>query len=169
MRKKIIILIGILALLGIINEIQKVYYLNNPHKDSKEKGISKDYYENGNLKIEGFYKNDKLEWSKKYAGNGTLIKEQFKEKGISKDYYENGNLKAEAPFKGGKREGISKHYYEDGNLQVEAPFKNGKLEGIWKHYHKNGNLKVEGLYKNDKLEGLKKYNEDGNLIMERFR
>ena len=70
-------------------------------------GVVKGYYENGNLRAEGNFKDGKLE-------------------GLGKEYYENGNLKEEVNFKGDKQEGLGKSYYDNGNLKAEVNFKDGK-------------------------------------------
>ena len=70
-------------------------------------GVVKSYYDNGNLKLEGNFKDGKYE-------------------GLGKGYYENGNLKVEGNFKDGKEEGLEKRYYENGNLKGEINYKDGK-------------------------------------------
>lgn len=54
-------------------------------------GVVKGYYENGNLRAEGNFKDGKLE-------------------GLGKSYYDNGNLKAEVNFKDGKA--VSGYMYD---------------------------------------------------------
>ena len=95
-------------------------------------GIIKSYYENGNLKSEDNFKDDKQE-------------------GLSKEYYENGNLKVEANFKDGKQEGLFKEYYENGNIRMETNFKDDKFEGLFKLYYENGYLIAEHYYKDGKI------------------
>ena len=70
----------------------------NNDRWKKWNGKFKNYYENGNLKREGEYKEGKY--------NGKI-----------KNYYENGNLKKEAYAKEGKYDGKIKEYYENGNLK----------------------------------------------------
>lgn len=70
-------------------------------------GKIKSYYENGNLKEEGNFKDGKAE-------------------GLVKGFYENGNLEREENYKDGKLEGLTKIYYENGNLKFEVNFKDGK-------------------------------------------
>ena len=81
-------------------------------------GISKSYYEDGKLKSEENYKDDKRN-------------------GISKSYYKNGKLEREANYKDGKLEGISKSYYKNGKLEREENYKEDELVSI-KSYNRNG-------------------------------
>jgi len=42
-------------------------------ENDKLEGVGRDYYENGNLKFEEVYKDNKQEWIKEYDENGSLI------------------------------------------------------------------------------------------------
>ena len=75
-------------------------------EDEKVGCIDKEYYENGNLKIEVPYKNGVIE-------------------GIEKWYYENGNIASEIPFMNGKLHGSVKFYSK--KLIWQANAQNGKL------------------------------------------
>ena len=107
-------------------------------EDKKVGCIEKEYYKNGNIKIETPYKNGVIE-------------------GVGKIYSEGGNLGVEMPLKNGKAEGIGKEYYESGNLNIESPYKNGKMEGIQKYYYENGNILSEIPFMNDKVHGSVKF------------
>ena len=64
----------------------------------------KEYYNNGKLKFEGFYKNNKRD-------------------GIGKEYYDNGKLKFEGEYKDGKRKGYGKEYdYNTGKIIHEKEY-----------------------------------------------
>jgi len=71
-----------------------------PQDEPWKEGVTKDYYENGQLKMEANYKDGKLE-------------------GVAKFYYESGQLELEGNYKNDKREGINKEYYECGQLKLE--------------------------------------------------
>jgi antitoxin component YwqK of YwqJK toxin-antitoxin module len=71
-------------------------------------GEWKEYYENGQLKIVGFYKDGKQE-------------------GEWKEYHENGQLKSVGSFKNGRQEGEWKAYDENGQLKVIIHYKNGEV------------------------------------------
>ena len=66
------------------------------------------YHDNGNVKAECRYKNNKLE-------------------GISCFFYESGRLKAKENYKDNKLEGMSKKYYETGSVKSEEYYKKGTL------------------------------------------
>ena len=76
-------------------------------KYSVENGAFKQYYENGVLEIEAFYKNGKLE-------------------GTRRDYYKSGKLEVEGFQKNGKPDGWTYVYNEDGSLKKEIFFVEGQ-------------------------------------------
>ena len=70
-------------------------------------GVWKSYFENGNLKEEGYYSDG------------------FKE-GVWKSFSENGNLFVETTFKDGRISGLMKLYSEDGKTVIDSSYyKNG--------------------------------------------
>ena len=109
--------------------------------------IKKEYYENGQLKKEMSYVNDK-------------------EHGILK-YYENGQVKYECPYVLGNKHGTVKWYYITGELQYECPYDNDKEHGIYKEYYENGQLKEESRYVLGELIDTSNYDENGNLIIKK--
>lgn len=135
-------------------------------------GRLKLYYPNGNLALDGLYKDGIPNGvSKMYYENGKIQAElTLSNNGKDEDnkmYYENGKIQAEVIIKNGKLHGINKEYYENGNLKDEISYKNGKRDGLRKMYYENGKLKAIGSFKNDEKEGIfKDYNEDGSLQKE---
>nr|WP_233708499.1 toxin-antitoxin system YwqK family antitoxin [Helicobacter bilis] len=79
-----------------------------PIKNGKIEGITKAYYEDGNLLSEMPRKNGKSE-------------------GMAKRYYPNGNLAIEIPYTNDKINGIIKVYNEGKKLIWQANAQNGKL------------------------------------------
>ena len=132
-------------------------------------GIKKEYYENGNLKIEAEFKNGKQNGIvKEYDKNGTLrVETKFKDgkqDGIRKEYSEQGHLIVESTFSNDKQHGITKAFYEQGKLKAEAEFNNGVVDGFSRQYYENGNLQYDGNIIDDKPEGITKfYYENGQL------
>ena len=113
------------------NKLNVVESIVNTEKNGKYK----EYYENGNLKIEGQYQNGNM-------------------KGIWKEYHKNEKLKKEVNYKEGKLEGPAKEYSRKGDrVLIEENYKAGKLDGATKEYDTNGSLILECNYKNDKLDG----------------
>ena len=93
-------------------------------------GSWKYYRENGRLKKEGGYINNKPD-------------------GLWKWYFENGQLVLEGEFKEGSSNGLWKSYDEkNGQLQSEGNYINNNQNGLWKFYDENGNLKETKVYKN---------------------
>jgi len=129
------------------NEAHASYEGNYDH--NKREGVFR-YYENGKLKTEANYRNDKLD-------------------GVGKVYYENGTVSTETNYEDGKPDGLMRTYYEDGNIKEEMSYKNGILNGLLSSYYRNGKLEVEKTLKNGQLNGPSKhYDQDGNLEEEVF-
>ena len=130
-------------------------------------GKIKSYYENGNLKAEGNFKDGKAEGvAKVYHENGSLKSEISYKNGqrqITKIYYPNGNIFSETTFKNDKAEGESKTYRDNGKLLSEINFKNDKLEGLGKYYYENGDLEAIVDFKDDKIVSGYGFNQDGQI------
>ena len=146
--------------------------LEHNYEDGKLHGLSKEYFENGQIKYIHNYKNGEYHGLLKgYYVDGKL-KYEFnykndKKDGLCKDYFENGQLKFEGNYKEGKRHGLCKNYYETGQLEIEENYKEDKRNGLHKDYYEDGQLRIESNYKEEKLNGLrKKYYETGQLEYE---
>ena len=73
-------------------------------KQGKTNGFLKDWYENGQLKKERYYK------------PGGILD------GLSKHWHENGQLASECNFNEGKVDGLSKYWYENGQLNEDGSY-----------------------------------------------
>jgi antitoxin component YwqK of YwqJK toxin-antitoxin module len=110
------------------------------YTEGKRNGNANTYYESGNLKFKGAYKNDKLSGKRLYyniAGkkmNGAFV------------IYEHGN-KAERTGTciNGKPEGELKVYDWKGNVCVLVNFKNGQPDGNT-YYYTNSKLTLTEVY-----------------------
>jgi antitoxin component YwqK of YwqJK toxin-antitoxin module len=154
----------------------KSYYENGQlkeegnYKDGKNyHGQYKEYHENGQLKHDGKYKDGIQEGiCKLYYENGQMeLETNFKDgehNGQYKEYHENGQLKYERNYKDGEDYGQYKEYHENGQLKYEGDFKDGLQDGVWKLYHENGQLKKENSFKNKEKISQKSWDEDGNII-----
>ncbi len=130
------------------------------------------YYENGNLKSEGYYRNNKPTgyWNYYYENGKLKMRGQLKGKsthGVWQYYYENGQLSMEGEIHNGKREGIWKFYFESGPLKSKGEFINGEKTGIWNHYYEDGTLKAQAFYKNDRGY-YKEFYTNGNVKLEGY-
>jgi len=106
--------------------------------------VRKEYWENGNLKLEVPYK-------KHYGLGWRKVKTTLTPHGIAKEYYENGVLKKEDPYVDGKREGILKLYDANGTLEAEAEFRNDKRDGKSTYYYSDGSIMEVEYYKEGNL------------------
>ncbi|WP_053978579.1 toxin-antitoxin system YwqK family antitoxin [Mangrovimonas xylaniphaga] len=154
-------------------------------------GITKEFYEDGGLKVEWKYKNNQLNGiSKEYHKDGTYSEWNYQNDQLieGKSYFKSGKLLQEYTFIEGKRNGPAIRYYETGEKETIWEFKNDILisgiayyatgekkadfkydkngipEGISTEYYKNGKKKIEWNYKNGELNGESiEYFENGNI------
>ncbi|MCC1483788.1 hypothetical protein [Winogradskyella immobilis] len=153
-------------------------------------GPYKEFYDSGELKIEGQNKNNKRvgDW-KSYHKNGKVssaysynngkqnrertvyyesgkIKFLIKRKNedyIRSEYYETGELKRENKYKNG----YYKEFYKDGTLKVEANYLDFQFSGEWKQYNANGILEWIVNYKEGYRNGnYSQYHKNGKLKTE---
>jgi antitoxin component YwqK of YwqJK toxin-antitoxin module len=141
------------------------------------------FYDNGNVKVEGIYKDDKKNgYFKEYTENGDLISvtkfinnvkqedaEEITKLDVENEYYPDGKLKASGTYRNGIPEGIRREYNQEGEIERSFIFKNGYVigegivkengtkEGHWKEFYSNGILRSEGEYKDGKPIGEWKY------------
>ena len=142
---------------------------------AQEKSIK--YYDNGNLKQEGFYdENGKGtgEW-KFYHESGKIdAKVIFLNgffNGLHEKYDKEGVLEYTQDYVKGERVGPKKGYYEDKTLMYVGHITNKKANGEWKYYHSNGKLLKIGNYLNEKKTGKWKFygfsgqiEDEGNYV-----
>ena len=115
--------------------------------------IEREYYKNGQIKIEKWYKQDKLsDFKKLNREDGPAYVE----------YYPNGQIKEERWCQGNKlnREGAPAwiEYYENGQIKTEKWYKSDSWYIIdklhredgpsWIEYDENGQIKYEGYHLN---------------------
>ena len=106
------------------------------YKNGRRQGPASAYYEDGQLKIESYYK------------DGMMIS--------SKEYYKNGTLRFEVNYedarddkKGDSEVGIGKLYFSNGTLRYEWDVTKSKKVGFKKAYNQNGELVYEAYYDAD--------------------
>ena len=148
------------------------------------------FYENGNLKTEVTYRDDKKNgYLKEYAENSDLLKiakyqddviqpeaEEIQKLEVQNEYYPDGKIRISAMFRNGVPEGIKREYTADGNIEKAYLYQNGVIigEGIvkedgnrngpWKDFYPDGSLKSEGNYDNGKQTGeWKFYHSNGKI------
>ena len=136
----------------------------------KKEGHWKEYYDDGKLKSEGDYKNDKKtgRW-RYYYHNG-----QLEETGEYVDgkpvgdwywYYPSGKILRKMTYYNGLPDGVITEYDEDGNVILKGNYLEGKRQGKW--IYNVGDTKEEISYNNDKQNGWYRiYSKDGTLLYE---
>lgn len=145
------------------------------YKAGKPTGITKYYYLDGQLQLEG----EALSFSplifngpvkKYYENSGKLESESTFANGkqlTEKEYHENGQLKSETIFVNGEASGTKKIYFSSGKLRGEIPYKNGKVNGMCVEYYEDGKAKSRIPFLDDKPDGkAKMFDRNGKLIEE---
>ena len=126
-------------------------------------------YENGRIKEEGNFKDDKKDGKWIYymiEQNRCLLQKEANYKdgklhGEYKEFHLYGGVKEEGQYVAGQKEGEWKTYYSNGQIMKEANYKEGILDGSYKECWEYGGLKEKGQY----VEGQKEGNwrtEDGH-------
>lgn len=165
-------------------------FINRIDNFGYKQGNWKFFWDNGNLKEEGSFQNDKKHGFFKYYDttgqflsvekweNNQLITDAPETKVLDKkmNYHPNGKPAITATFFKGVPEGIRREYdttgkiikgyvYSNGWMRFEGiTDDNGLRQGLWKEYYPTGELRSEGHYQNSKLVGKWKFLfQDGNL------
>jgi len=130
----------------------KVYQndtINIIDKDSLKQGIWKEFWSNGDLKSEVFYKNNKKQ-------------------GLEINWFDEPDcVELEAYYKDGMLDGPSIYYTKKCKKNVFQTFKNGLKEGLELEYYPNGHIKAEGKYKKGNLDGYYRvYDKNGVFAFE---
>lgn len=105
----------------------------------------KEYFENGHLKITGYYLNGENPF-----GTWTY-------------YYDNSKTEYILNYDNGKIDGSYKYFHNNGQLWTEKIYKDGLLIKVVSNYDKNGRKKDAGTIKNGTGK-LYNYDTEGNLI-----
>ena len=136
----------------------------------KKQGTWKYYYETGELKAKGDFKDNFKtgEWifyyeDGKIEQRGKYVKD--KPSGLWTWYYTNGNKWREENLVKGVEEGSLIEYNKDGIEILKGEYVDGEREGLWK-YH-NGDITEEGSYQSGLQNGIwKSWFSNGKLYYE---
>lgn len=101
----------------------KIVYFYKKLNGDREKVKRVEYHQNGQVKMEGHYKNGER--------NGSWT-----------SYYKNGNVWSKATYKNGKANGVKKVFYENGDIYYQGRLENGERTGKWTFYDKEGKTTV---------------------------
>jgi antitoxin component YwqK of YwqJK toxin-antitoxin module len=87
---------------------RNVWVKGQKNSSGQEEGLWEWFYENGNIKWRGTYKEGKMD-------------------GIAEGFYENGNIEIRASYKEDKRDGIMEWFDEQGYIIKTRVWKNGEV------------------------------------------
>lgn len=165
-------------------------------EEGKKEGHWKNFFENGEVKSEGLFKNNRQvgEWKFFFNGGspeqvGVFANGYFD--GEWKWFYKNGKPLRIEEYVKGKREGKFMEFNENGDTVTIGSFIDGEMEGewqvrvgdniekgkyvvglkegIWREYYINGVLKSEGNYVQGNPDGkFLIYYDNGKLKEEQF-
>lgn len=167
--------------------------INRVDKNGLKQGRWKYFYDNGLVKLEGIYRDDKRNgYFKEYDEKGMLtdiakyVNDERQEEApelvkldVKTDYYPNGRVKTVASYKGDVLEGIRRDYdttgrvissftYDEGVVVAEGIIDDaGIKDGPWKEFYADGQLRAEGLYvAGNRIGKWRFYHPDGSLEQE---
>lgn len=164
--------------------------INRVDKNALKQGLWKFFYNNGIVKEEITYLNNKKNgFLKTYDKKGILISiekyindikqtdvKELKEYEIRKDYYPNGRVKIEGSYYNNLADGIRREFNIEGKIIKAYIFYkgimtgegiidiNGKKQGPWKEYYNTGELMSSGSYSNSiRIGEWNFYHNNGNI------
>ncbi|MCF8218028.1 MAG: hypothetical protein K9J21_03480 [Bacteroidales bacterium] len=139
-------------------------------KSGLKQGKWEEYYESGQIKAKGKYKdgvkvgewvyyfeNGQIEQRGKYNENG-------KAEGLWRWYYPDGQLRKQEYLDNGVPDGMYKEYTYEGELWAKGKYVDGNKEGPWLVSHRG--YKEVGKYQNDVRQGEWKHYKNGELVYE---
>lgn len=134
------------------SQISEIFHFSL--KDSTLSGPYESFYQNGSLRIYGWYVNDLPDsiWTYYYENGQKKATGNFrkgKPKGNWTYFYENGNLKSQGKLEGEKKEGDWKFYYENHGEKSQGKYRGNKKFGIWNYFYEDGSLKAQAALKDD--------------------
>ena len=165
---------------GVLTKREQI---NRTDQFGYKQGNWKYFWDNGNLRLEGTYVNDKRHgYFKEYDEDGNflsvekydndyLVADAAETKQLERkvSYHKNGQPAIIATYYHNKAEGLRREFDENGNVIKGYVFSNGILlcegitdmegrrQGKWKEFYETGELKSEGTYKNSNRTGQWKF------------
>jgi len=169
------------------NLVSVTKYVNGEiQKDASEIAkldIKTEYYDNGQIKKVGSFKNNIPEGiSREYSQEGKILASKVYLSGLVigdgivdatglkqgpwKEYYESGELKSAGKYVNGLKYGEWKFYYKNGKIEQTGTYlRNEKPDGEWIWYYENGSVLRNEVY-SDGLENgaMIEYSDTGTVI-----
>ena len=172
---------------GLVIVVSKYYagilgkreFINRTDKFGFKQGSWKYFWENGNLKEEGVFQNDKkngyfkyydeagnFKYVEKYAQDNLIVDApETRQMEVKTMYHANGKRAITATYYKGVPDGIRREYDENGKVVNGFVFakgilkyegitdEDGKRQGLWREFYPTGELKSEGNYIDSKQDG----------------
>ncbi|MCB0495286.1 MAG: hypothetical protein KDC79_04080 [Cyclobacteriaceae bacterium] len=152
----LLLLVIAIAQSALGQQLMQTYYDIGGEPLKEEYGINENgefngaytsFYENGNTKSKGTFRNNKSVgvWSYYFPSGALRMKgvvENGKNVGVWEYYYETGGLKMEGELVDGKKTSLWVIYYANGSKQSEGNFDNNNRIGTWKYYAESGALQA---------------------------
>ncbi len=139
------------------------------YKNGVKEGKWTYFFKDGKIEQTGEYKNGKLngEWTW-YFNDGTVEREEEyyngKEEGQFVEYNEAGEILTKGEYFDGEKEG--EWFYKVGDHIEKGSYVVGLRDGKWKYFYENEELKYEGNYIQGNPDGKHKYFYDNNMLKE---
>lgn len=157
--------------------------INRKDRNGLKQGRWKFFYDNGLVKLDGVYKDDRKNgYFKEYDEKGQLLSvkkfvNDTEEKevpeltslSVKTDYYSSGKIKTVASYDGDTPEGVRREYNEEGKITASYIFRKGNMvgegivdeegnrDGPWKEFYPDGTLRSAGTYDKGIKTGEWKY------------
>ncbi len=167
-KKDVIVGFVFVILLSLCASAQKI---NQVDANGKRTGVWRKYYENGDIRYRGQFKNGKEAGKFFFYNQGSPYPSIIKTFSVASDtavveFYNKSRVKTAGKMLRRKRVGKWTYYFSDGKtILSEEHYKDGKLHGVLKNYYMNGKITEETLYENGKKHGVSKiYTEEEVLI-----
>lgn len=117
------------------------------HKNNLKHGISKTYYDSGELM-------EKIDWV------------QGKQQGSYQIFYKNGNPYMQCKMKNDKRHGLCLILTQKGKMEMEANYKSNLRHGEWKYYNEQGKISYTLHYNEGELLNPQVRDSVANLALQ---
>lgn len=163
-------------------EKYKMGQLQEMPKEITELNTAIEYYEDGNVKFKGTYRDNIPEGVHRYYDtqgkvdsshifeDGVLIGQGIYDdyglkQGYWKEFYNTGELKAEGRYRQNLKQGLWKYYFKNGQIEQMGQYLKGKPDGDWTWYYPTGEVLREEVFYLGLEDGeSKEYNPDGSII-----
>jgi len=158
--------------------------INKTDAKGKKQGEWKKYYDNGLVRYQGQFKDDKPYGTFNYyyeTGKPSIIMNYDGNIARTIAFYDEGKLKAKGNYVNQKKDSIWNYYssagykiseelyvnglrqgkvvnfFEDGKIAEEKEFVNDFEDGEWIQYYEDGKIRMKATYKKGSLEGKTYY------------